>query len=119
MILDTLGQPMRRELAGQPDALHCPNGQARRPTQARFAVPAGKLRYRCRRAGRWGRPHRSVAIRRHARKRVDSMRIGFIISLVGILMAAAVGAMAAGIDLGAVAVVINGALIYGLTAALR
>jgi hypothetical protein len=47
------------------------------------------------------------------------MRIGYIICLVGGLLATAVGATAAGIDFGAVAVVLNGALIYGLTAALR
>jgi hypothetical protein len=119
MILDTLGQPMRQATAGRADKRHCPNGQALRPTEARFAVPPGKLRYRGRMAGRWGRPHRSVAIRRHARKRVDSMRIGWIISLVGVFITATLGMLAAGVDFGAVAVVINGALIYGLTAALR
>lgn len=47
------------------------------------------------------------------------MRPGFIVCLVGALITVALGAMAANVDLGTVAIVANGALIYGLTSALR
>jgi hypothetical protein len=47
------------------------------------------------------------------------MRVAFILCLLGIVATLGFGALAAGVDVGAVAIVANGALIYGLVTVLR